>query len=50
MYLKLTFSVLVGSKWIMNKWIGGFDQWHYLKCGLKKHDLIDLNQRWRASG
>jgi prolyl 4-hydroxylase len=39
--------VLVGSKWITNKWVGGFDQWKYLKCGLGPTDRFDLHNRWR---
>jgi prolyl 4-hydroxylase len=41
--------VLVGSKWITNKWIGGFDQWNILRCGMThdaKHVFFDT---WRET-
>jgi prolyl 4-hydroxylase len=41
--------VLVGSKWITNKWIGGFDQWNVLKCGLTPTASYELHERWRQS-
>ena len=41
--------VLVGSKWITNKWIGYHDQWEYLKCGLGASDRNGLFNRWRKN-
>ena len=41
--------VLVGSKWITNKWIGGFDQWNVLKCGLSPDAKHDLHEKWRKN-
>ena len=29
--------VLVGSKWITNKWVGYFEQWHRFPCSTKGH-------------
>ncbi len=34
------FPVLVGSKWILNKWIHYFEQWKNYPCTLIKHDFI----------
>ena len=32
--------VLQGNKWILNKWIYGFDQWKEYPCSLKKKESI----------
>ena len=32
--------VLQGNKWILNKWIYGFDQWKKYPCSLKKKETI----------
>ncbi len=32
--------VLVGSKWILNKWVYAFDQWKKYPCLLKKWELM----------
>ena len=38
--------VLGGSKWITNKWIGSYDQWHQLPCGTSTKDRYDLFNQW----
>ena len=32
--------VLQGNKWILNKWIYGFDQWKKYPCSLNKKETI----------
>jgi len=38
--------VLVGSKWILNKWIFMFDQWKEYPCHLNKSDPTDPFNRY----
>lgn len=33
--------VLGGSKWILNKWLFGYDQVQEWRCGLKKKDTFE---------
>ena len=39
--------VLVGSKWITNKWIHSNDQFLKFPCGLDFHDVFDTFNLWR---
>ena len=40
--------VLVGSKWITNKWVNYLDQWRRFPCGLQPRMRVDEIQRWRS--
>ena len=41
--------VVIGSKWITNKWLHQFDQFNEYPCSIKEGQRIDIKKHWKIS-